>query len=294
MELYRPMTAKAINQLPAGWTEEMILSGKKWIAEKKYDGIRAFVYKTNGDCMLYSRNMKSIELPWLKELRLSKSVVLDGEIFKAGVRHNEVSHLISEEAKTGKDLGLQYAVFDIIEYDDENVVSYDLVDRRALYMLVVDRLKNRRVVYPEWRTDKEKFFAEMLSINDEGIMLKNISGLYETGRRSEMWIKWKTIDTFDVVITDARLKEDTVASREEGKLILFYGYYIDGKLTEVGSLGYDIDPKDKDKWVGKVVEMTANHQFPKTGALMHARNLVPRWDKDAEDCRFYPVKNRKE
>ena len=90
-------------------------SGREWVFERKFDGIRLLAYKSGADVRLFSRNRLPQDLPAVARAIANlpvNDVILDGEV--------------TWDGRSG------YHVFDILWLNGRAVTSLPLEDRRAL------------------------------------------------------------------------------------------------------------------------------------------------------------------
>src|SRR5688572_325979 len=90
-------------------------SGREWLFERKFDGIRLLAYKNGGEIRLYSRNRLPQHLPAVAAAIANlpaDELILDGEV--------------AWDGRSG------YHVFDILWLNGRSVTSLPLEDRRAL------------------------------------------------------------------------------------------------------------------------------------------------------------------
>lgn len=89
-------------------------TGRDWLFERKFDGIRLLAYKSGPDVRLFSRNRLSQNLPPIVTAIANlpvDEVILDGEV--------------TWDRRSG------YHVFDILWLNGRDVTSLPLEDRRA-------------------------------------------------------------------------------------------------------------------------------------------------------------------
>lgn len=296
----RPQLARTFEDGKDDWMWGSLLV----IAEEKLDGIRAIVYQGDSGNRVISRigTDRSNNVTWLRDLQLPKGVILDGELF-GGESSNQVGSLMSSDPDK-----LSFVVFDCMALGDRDLKKLSLMERRKQLETVVSGIDDKRISMSKWYRegkDKRALFSKAEKEGKEGIMLKQIDKPYEENSR-KTWIKVKTWIDVDVVIVDceAECSKWTVRPNHvgtdgklypEGKLSstflkgyvgLTYGYYIDGKLTKIGSLGRTGLKEDIEKFVGKIA-VVKTYGLYESGALRH-----PVWkgktrdDKKPEDCTF--------
>ncbi|MBO9636389.1 MAG: ATP-dependent DNA ligase [Chitinophagaceae bacterium] len=179
----------------------------EWQAEWKWDGIRGQIIKRNDELFTWSRGEELItdkfpEYTILKEL-LPNGTVLDGEILPFdGDRPLPFSILqtrIGRKNVTKKQLQeapVTFFVYDLLEFDNIDYREQPLFLRRQQLEKIVSSVNHPvlklspRIDFSSWDqlTDLRESSRDMGS---EGLMLKRLSSLYQTGRKRGDWWKWK-------------------------------------------------------------------------------------------------------
>ncbi len=159
--------------------------------------------------------------------------------------------------------------------------------------------------------DIEQQFIDFLKEGKEGLIIKDINGIYEQ-KRSKAFIKMKAHKTFDVVIMgyDEPTKEYTGKELDKWEYFdgntpvtkyyyqgwigaIVFGVWKDGKLIEVGrTSGMDETTREmlslnREHYLGAVIEVEAQGIIDKDkGSLQHPRYIMMRPDKNSEQCTF--------
>lgn len=207
-----------------------------WVAEWKWDGIRAQVIRRSGETFIWSRGEDLItdQFPEIESAaeHLPDGTVLDGEIVgwdSATDRPLPFGQLQRRlgRRKVGKKLLLEVPVvllaFDIIEHAGTDIRTTPLVDRQSVLNSMIDQLQptdetkdelfdpeaNRRSLSirhpPEVTIHNANLTWQQLKIQREsakqfraeGLMLKRKDSTYQVGRPVGDWWKWK-VDPYTV------------------------------------------------------------------------------------------------
>jgi bifunctional non-homologous end joining protein LigD len=189
-------------------------TGKDWLFERKYDGIRLLAYKHGGSVKLYSRNRLEQHCPRVAEAVAALPVgdsILDGEI-----------------------AGGAYYVFDAMWFDGRDVTKLPLEDRRALLAELPMRAPLARVEEIQDERPWERACAE----GWEGVIAKRRGTVYEH-RRSPQWLKMKCEEGQEFVVggfTDPQ-------GARSGLGALLVGYYEGEEFVFAGKVGTGFDTK---------------------------------------------------
>ena len=194
-----------------------------WL-EPKYDGIRAQLHKVGGEVGLFSRDLRPLdgEFPELIEAAaaLAGDFVLDGELIayaegrKLGFadlqkrlgRLRAEGDLFMESAEGAASVPLRYVAFDLLWADGESLLKAPLrLRRERLEKIPLEGMFGRIEVF---RADNagevEAVFKSALQQDHEGLIAKELTGVYSPGRRGKSWIKLKGVmPTLDCVVTFA-------------------------------------------------------------------------------------------
>ena len=256
------------------------MKGKKAI-DPKLDGIRitALLDKENDSVELYTRNgLRNENFPhiekYLKEfLKQSPlSLVIDGEMVSASFQ------ALMTQANRKYDVDTSsayYAIFDIVPMAEflngKSVMGLKdrhtiLADLEATFNEIApnDALSVVNKLFVDLDTDEgiqtmTDFYNEMVALGYEGIMVKDIDGIYEC-KRSQSWLKWKPSESADLTI-------DAIEPGKEGKKrdgvmgnLVVSGQH-DGKIinSSVGTGFSDKQLKEfwenRDALIGEIVEI---------------------------------------
>lgn len=206
-----------------------------WLAEWKWDGIRAQLIRRGGSVYLWSRGEELVteRYPEIVEIgqALPVGTVIDGEIlpWRAGqvAPFAQLQKRIGRKSLTRKILAevpVVLMAFDLIEHGGRDVREEPLNWRRARLEEIVRPLglDGRIVLSPRieaagWRALSE-IRSESRSNGVEGLMIKRLDSPYQVGRTRGDWWKWK-IDPYSI---DAVL---TTAQRGSGKRASLYTDY---------------------------------------------------------------------
>ena len=237
---------------------------EEWLAEWKWDGIRAQLIRRDGQVFLWSRGEELItdRFPEIVTAArpLPTGTVLDGEVlaFEHGVPRPfaDLQHRIGRQQKvreTAADVPAVFLAYDVLEHGGEDIRLMPLRDRRArLRSLISDAAGLRvseEVAGDTWEALAERR-GESRARHVEGLMLKRWTSPYRPGRKRGDWWKWK-IEPFTV---DAVLMYAQPGSGRRASLFTDYtfGVWSGDELVPVakaysGLSDEEID--EVDRWV---------------------------------------------
>jgi DNA ligase-1 len=205
---------------------------EEWLAEWKWDGIRAQVVRRAGEVYLWSRGEELVtdRFPEVAAAAraLPDGVVLDGEILAyRGARPDagpgggpkdpqlgEVLPFAVLQTRIGRqklsprvfaEAPAALMAYDLVEEGGADIRAVPLVERRARLEALLGSgpralMVSPIVSAPTWTALAEER-QEARARNVEGLMLKRLASPYGTGRRRGDWWKWKTDPfTMDAVL----------------------------------------------------------------------------------------------
>lgn len=220
-------------------------SHPNWLFEPKLDGYRVIAVVNDGDVRLTSRRGLdcSSEYPWLVEALKQQpytNVVYDGEIVALDENGRPSFQHLQNRASEPRPVLLFYA-FDLLYRDGYDLRGVGLEARRAL--LVNSLIPSERVrIVDAFPRDGEALYEAVKTQGMEGIVAKRRDSRYETGKRSDSWLKIKATYSDEFVVGGFTTGSGSRASTF-GSLVV--GYYEDGddKLTYVGHAGSGFDDR---------------------------------------------------
>jgi bifunctional non-homologous end joining protein LigD len=167
--------------------------GTQWVWEIKLDGYRALAVKSVDDVTLFSRRRKSLnrQFPPIVEALadLPAGTVVDGEVVaiddSGRSNFNLLQNFRAEAAR------IHYYIFDLLCWKDRDLTRLPLIERLALLKsLVVIRDKRIRISdYVE--AEPTDMLSAVREQGLEGIIGKRRDSLYQPGKRSGAWIKYR-------------------------------------------------------------------------------------------------------
>jgi bifunctional non-homologous end joining protein LigD len=178
-----PMKALPVEKLPDG----------DWLFEIKHDGYRALAFKDGKEVRLVSRNKKAFDYPQLVDaLRKlpADRVILDGEIAALDNKGRSSFQLLQLFKKSG-DVPLVYYVFDLLSLEGKDLRNQPLTARRKALANVLKGTPDNIRLSDELRGSKDELVRVAQEFGLEGLVAKRKTSVYESGRRSGAWVKFK-------------------------------------------------------------------------------------------------------
>ncbi|MFQ6326078.1 non-homologous end-joining DNA ligase [Nocardia sp. CWNU-33] len=219
-----------------------------WAIEMKWDGARAIALCESGQCRLYNRNRHDVtdsypELAFaLATLSGSRQLVVDGEIVAQTTSGTPSSGLLQARMHVTRPTNelirtvpVQLYLFDLLSANGESTMAMPyLARRRRLDDL---ELSGPLVTVPPFWVDLEaaRLMAMAREHHREGIISKQTTSIYQSGRRSPAWIKslfWKTTEA----VIAGWMPGTRMTAATFGSLVL--GAYDNaGRLIYIGNVG---------------------------------------------------------
>jgi bifunctional non-homologous end joining protein LigD len=271
------------------------LSGNNLVFEPKYDGIRAIaeIVPARGRTavQLWSRlgNEKTTQFPSIVaalqafSAAAGRPLVLDGELVALDPKGRPMGfqrlqnriHVVGAKdvERIDRQQPVGFVVFDLLRDGDEDLRGLPLADRRARLERVMS------APHPDAIRLSEQAKGDGKTLHDraqqegwEGLIVKDASSPYQSGRRSPAWRKLKLVQQQEFVIggwTDPRQTR-----QHFGALLL--GVHEpgqqsgsgrrDGRLTYVGHTGTGFDQKELER-VSKLLKARETAESPFSGKV---------------------------
>lgn len=234
-----------------------------WLYEVKYDGFRAILDWDDNGITLTSRNDKPLlpQFPEIKEflepledlfqpflpLRLDGELVLLENPYKANFsaiqvrgRTKAVKKITEQAAKSP----CRLMVFDILVLAGNPLHSKTFDDRKAKlidlfkqldFSLVADPYSENLLQLVEAHQDFTKLWENVVLHDGEGIIAKQKNSLWEEGKRSLQWLKyknWKYVSCF-------------ITAFEKTNGYFYVGVYKEGQIQGIGQVLFGFKPDEK-------------------------------------------------
>ncbi len=192
--------------------------------EDKYDGerIQAHIEKDK-EIILFSRRQENIThqypdiIEGLKKVFRGKEAIIEGEVVPYDPEKDKIlpfQILMSRRRKHGievyrKKIPVRYFLFDLLYVDGKNYLKESLKERRTALEQSFRQIKPisfGRYIVSDNLSEIEVSFSDSIKRGNEGVMIKDYSGIYQAGTRGWLWIKFKKeyreelADTFDLVV----------------------------------------------------------------------------------------------
>jgi bifunctional non-homologous end joining protein LigD len=231
-----PMKALLTEDLPRG---------PEWEYELKFDGIRAQAIKNGSMVELVSRagnrlTQRYPELAACLKKVLARETVLDGEIVAVDERGRSSFQLLqSFHQHRAPKRPLLYYMFDLLQLEGSDLTSLPLWRRKELAKELVTGTEPRVLFSAGIRVDSARLLREMKARGLEGIVAKKRDSVYEVGRRSGAWLKFKLSNEQEFVIGG-------YTQPQGGRTCfgaLLVGYYDKSRWMFAGKVGTGFDQR---------------------------------------------------
>ena len=200
MNFFKPMLAQQFDKQSRVNTDGAVI-------QRKLDGNRMLVTKSNGKIVCYTRNGKPIttlghittQLGWLEE-----GQTIDGEVYVHGMPLKDINSRIRK--KQDGTLDLNYHIYDTVE---------DMPFTERYSTILGEGSSENIVVEPYWTyMDKgaiKALFDEVRKDGYEGLMMRLDNTGYQTGKRSKGLLKIKYRYDAEFLVVDIEKAKDGTA-----------------------------------------------------------------------------------
>ncbi|MEM4254427.1 MAG: ATP-dependent DNA ligase [Candidatus Woesearchaeota archaeon] len=234
-------------------------------AEYKYDGFLIQVHKHNGKIIIFTRRLENVttQFPDVVEL-VKKNVKGESYIIEAeavGIDPKTGKYLpfqaISQRIKRKYSIAelahqfpVEVNVFDILFYEGKNLLKTPFTERRKLVEKIINavqqKIKPAAQELVSTAEEADKFYKKSLAAGNEGMMMKNLQGIYKPGLRVGYGMKIKPVmEPLDVVIVGAE--------KGEGKRAEWLASFViavrnndTGEYVEIGRVGTGLKEKEEE------------------------------------------------
>jgi bifunctional non-homologous end joining protein LigD len=174
---------------------------KAWLFETKWDGYRILVDHRKGKTRLVSRNGIDLSQKYSEVhdafKKLKEDAVIDGEVVALNSSGQPSFQLLQHVSQNKSKL--VFCAFDILYLDGKDLRSLPLLERKKILKKVLP--KNTHIRYTAHTIGSGiAAFKAAEKAHLEGVMAKRIDSAYESGWRSEAWLKIKTSKRQDAVV----------------------------------------------------------------------------------------------
>ncbi len=203
--------------------EEALEKYEKPIIEYKYDGVRIEIHKKKDQITLFTRRLEDVtnQFPDLVEL-VKKGIkceecIVEGELIGINPETNnpipfqQLSRRIQrkyEIKKMTKKIPIRMYLFDLVFVDGKSYLNENYKKRRGKLEKIIEMTKDKfelsQSLVPK-NLEEAKEFYQKASMEQEGVMVKNLEAEYQPGRRVGQWLKVKPIlEPLDLAIVEAQ------------------------------------------------------------------------------------------
>ncbi len=223
----QPMMASSVTSLPD--------DTGAWTYEVKFDGYRCLALKENKKVALFSRRGNSLkgDFPAIAKAleSLPDDTMIDGEVVALDERGRPSFSALQN--RRSRKQPLHYYVFDILSYQGRSLLALELRKRRELLRSILP-ISSTIIFSEDFHTSIEQLLKAARELGLEGIVAKRADSVYEPGKRSGTWVKYKIQQGQEFVIGGYK-KGNPIES-------LLIGYYDKGKLVFLDKVRNGLTP----------------------------------------------------
>lgn len=209
-------------------TDAYSIVGKPAALEYKYDGFRMQIHKDEKRIRIFTRRLEDVtaQFPdvckFVQEHIQGESFIIDCEAVgydrfsKKYLAFQTISQRIKRKydiEEMAKKFPVELNVFDVIFYNRDNLIKKPFSERRQILISMIKnpeylKIKPAEQLITSEISEAEKFYQKSLEAGNEGIMAKNLSGIYTPGARIGYGVKVKpAMETVDTAIVGAEWGE---------------------------------------------------------------------------------------
>jgi len=229
VKFIEPMLAAPVAELPE--------NTDKWSYEVKLDGYRCLVGRDSRGVKLWSRrgNIFNKNFPAIVRAceKLPEDTLIDGEVVALDEQGRMSFNLLQHHRS--KASAIQYYAFDLLVYGGRSLLELELEERRKLLVDIIAPLDECVRFSEDFEADPADLLRSVKELGFEGIVAKRKNSVYEPGKRSGAWVKFKL----------NRSEEFVIGGYTPGHPFdaLIVGHYKDDKLYFVGKVRNGFVPR---------------------------------------------------
>lgn len=194
VKFIEPMLAKSVTELPQ--------ATDKWLYEVKLDGYRCFAGQDSRGVTLWSRraNVFTKDFPTIARAceSLPADTLLDGEVVALDERGRASFNLIQHHRSRAS--AIRFYAFDLLVYRGRSLLGLKLTERRILLAEALAFLDQSVRLSENFEVEPDELLQGAKKLGFEGIVAKRKDSLYEPGKRSGAWLKYKLNHSEELVI----------------------------------------------------------------------------------------------
>jgi len=191
--------------------------------EYKYDGFRLQIHRNGNLIRLFTRNLEDVTtqfpdiVEFVKRDIESTSFVIDCEAIgydaktKVWKPFQEISQRIKRKynvEKMVKEVPIMILVFDILYLDGQSLLESSFKERRAKLKKLIKSKKSvvdlAKSIITSDSNEAQNFYENSLKDGAEGVMVKNLDGIYKPGSRVGFGLKIKPVmESLDLTVVGA-------------------------------------------------------------------------------------------
>ena len=180
-----PMLSETVDELP----EDSDL----WSYEVKLDGYRCLALRDESGVKLYSRKKNSLNSRFPTIVKALESVepgmILDGEIVALDDNGRPSFNLLQNSRFTAKQI--HFYAFDLLVERNKNIMGLALEKRRELLAIRLEDVADPIRLSESIDGSPQEIVAAAKELSLEGIIAKRKDSVYQPGKRSRAWLKYK-------------------------------------------------------------------------------------------------------
>jgi bifunctional non-homologous end joining protein LigD len=180
-----PMLSETVDELPDDsdvWSYEIKLDGYRCLALRDESGVRLYSRKKNLLNSRFPTIVKALEA-------MESGMILDGEIVALDNSGRPSFNLLQNSRFTAKQI--HFYAFDLLAERNKNLMGLALEKRRQLLAIRLEDIADSIRMSDRIDGSPQEIVAAAKELSLEGIIAKRKDSIYQPGKRSRVWLKYK-------------------------------------------------------------------------------------------------------
>jgi bifunctional non-homologous end joining protein LigD len=185
VKFIEPMLSEEVDELPNdpdAWSYEIKLDGYRCLALRDESGVKLYSRKRNLLNSRFPTIVKALE-------RIEPGTILDGEIVALDDAGRPSFNLLQNFRFTASQV--HFYAFDILARTNKNLMSLALEKRRELLADQLENIFDPIRMSEDFEGAPKEIVAAAKELSLEGIIAKRKGSVYQPGKRTRAWLKYK-------------------------------------------------------------------------------------------------------